>query len=106
MGNMPNCRMMFSCNNDLATPGNCASFSTYADMLDWANRAFELGLSKSDRKRACCEVLPRGCAMEDIQKVKNTDVWSSAYQYYVFSLGDSQSSPVVVQYVALGELVL
>jgi len=118
MGNLPNSRKFFACNGEIASPGNFASFSTYRDMLDWANRAFKLGLSKADCKSACCEVLPRGyiprytsdaieaSVLTKLQRVDLTDEWSSSYQYYVFSITGATSSPVVLNYVALGELIL
>ena len=110
--------MQFACNGELASPGNCSSFRTYGDMLEWANRAFNLGLSGSDRKRAYCEVFPRGCisrytaytgdeaALASRVVVNSTDDWSSAYQYYVFSMVGARASPVVLNYVAFGELLL
>jgi hypothetical protein len=110
--------MQFACNGELASPGNCSSFRTYGDMLEWANRAFKLGLSSSDRKRAHCEVIPRrsisrytaydGCdtALDSRVVVNSTDDWSSAYQYFVFSMVGAKASPVVLNYVAFGELLI
>lgn len=116
MGNAPNTGKYFACNGTLASPGNYATFSTYGSMLEWANRAFDLGLSKAERARACCEVLPRVplkymlAVSADLlslrAKVDLTDAWSPSYQYYVFSVKGAKASPVVLNFVAVGDRIL
>ncbi len=99
--------MQFACNGDICSPGHIATFDTYADMLSWANRAFDLGLSRKERAGAYCEVIARGQGVDERMPVGSpkTD-WSGRFQYYVFSMQGAKASPVVLNFVAnYGELL-
>lgn len=77
-------------------------------MLSWANRAFDLGFSRQQRAGAVCEVIPKGSGVEGLRRVDLDEPWSSAFQYYVFSVNDGKptGTSVALQYIAFGDTLL
>lgn len=98
--------LQFSCGGVIESPGPFATFSSYGGLASWANRAFSLGWSCSQRRGAYIEVIPWGCGVEARRKVDRDAPFSSGFQHYVFSVQGTPSSPVVLKLIAVGGIRL
>ncbi len=95
--------LQFACNGEICSPGRYATFGTYGDLVSWANRVFKLGWSRSERRSAYIEVIPHGGrGVEGRCRVDRDDAFSSQFQYYVFSVCGTPSSPAALKLIAVG----